>query len=85
MYKHLGNTLVDFQQTIEYLGLDVDVMRMYDAFYNQAKMRDGSLREVKGTAYYQKMIDRYDVVFCQMNETIEAKLKFKNENKELFK
>ncbi len=64
----------EVQQSADMLGLEVDAISMYQAFYEQHKEKHGSFKKYIGTDQYgSKMDERYDFIICCMNEVLESK------------
>ena len=75
MDKEIINQLMDYKKIADQNNLNVDVMRMYQAFYHQHKNEHGSYASVK-EGYHQKMVERYQWIFDQIQDTIESKIKY---------
>jgi len=69
---------LDFQAVAVNKGLEMDCMAMFNAFYEQDKMINGSNKKYigDGESYQRFMQQRYDKVLCCINETIESKLQY---------
>ena len=77
----------EFQETIKYLGLEMEAIMMYQTFYYQHKQKHGSYKVYianKDGEYIKKMQEREDWIGCMINETIESKLDYEKK-KELRK
>lgn len=72
----ITDELKDYQQTVNLLDLEMNIISMYQAFYEQHKQKHGTFRHLKNPDYSQKMQERYNNIFCNINQTIEAKLQY---------
>ena len=78
----IGELTRDLHYVGVMLDLEIDVQRMYLAFYEQHKEQTGTGKEwIKdGNTYDKFMNKRYDYIFCCINEVLESKLKYQRKN-----
>lgn len=67
--------LKERQEAAQYLGLELDVLRCYQAFYEQHKQTNGSNKRFlgDGESYIRAMQDRYNYCIDNIDCLIEAK------------
>lgn len=65
----------ELQEYAKSLDVEVDCLIMFQAFYNQHKMENGSYKvHIRDSNMYaQKMNERYNWIYKQIADTIEAK------------
>ena len=66
------------------LGLhkDVNVINMYQAFYEQDKYIFGSYKDIKQPEYSKLMQQRYDRIFEYIDQTLDSRALYKKEFEE---
>lgn len=71
--------LQDRQQTADMLGLEIDVFRCYQAFYEQHRQLNGSMKiYLNKPEYFNKMQERYEWCIDSIDCLIEARQNIKN-------
>ena len=76
-FDKLKQEINHYQLLANDAGVKVNVIGMYQAFYTQHKEKYGSFKRYFGTTKYdEKMQERYDYIFDNINDTIESKLRF---------
>ena len=74
--QEISDEIKDSQQAIIYLDLEMNSIAMYQSFYQQHKLKHGTFRDLKNPEYSLRMQERYNSIFCKINETIESKLQY---------
>jgi hypothetical protein len=73
-------TLVDLQRTSDMLGLEIEVFKLREVYYNLHRANHGSGKVYNNPQYQNFMNERYIFIEDTINCIIEAKLKYeKNE------
>ena len=74
----IGELTRDLHYVGVMLDLEIDVQRMYLAFYEQHKEKYGTGKiRIRTNLYEQFMNARYDYIFCCINEVLESKLNYR--------
>lgn len=84
IYNTHIETLIDLAQTTQMLGLEVNVMKLKEVFYEQHKRIYGSNKDkmYDGESYQRTMLDRYTYIEDGINCIIEAKQDYERINTE---
>lgn len=78
----IGEIVRDLHSVVVMKELELCVHTMYQAFYHQHKLEygTGKVHIADGESYQRFMDERYNFIFCSINETIEAKLSYQNQS-----
>lgn len=75
--EDITESFKDYQETADMLNLDMEIVLMYQSFYEHHKQIHGSYKDlIMQPEYEQKMNERNDYIFCRINTTIESKLEY---------
>ena len=81
----INEAIMEHQEAANDIGIDICSFTMYQAFYQQHKMKHGSYKKYIQTNKYNKKIDERDNhILCQMHQVLEFKHNYQRKEQKMY-